>query len=185
MLVNPQSFRYLRTFIFSGPKFIRRLNWEHLSIGTFDKSLENMMELVTDPHLFHVNEEKLVFCGPEIDDGCKTTRTFFDEIEESIPYPSDWVTRKISDYSYWDFENKETSDYSFGVANSEIISLTIDFPGYVYFFLEFWRTIVLPIKSSRSRSSSKFQNLDPKSPRSSSGSRKNLIPMSTLLLIYT
>ena len=51
---------------------MRRLNWEHLTT-TFNKNWHLMVRMVTDPHLFFVDEEKLIFCGPEIDDGCKTT----------------------------------------------------------------------------------------------------------------
>ena len=60
-------------FIFLGPKLIRRLIWEHLTITPFVKTWWAMVQMVTDPHLFLVDAEKLIFCGPEIDDGCKTT----------------------------------------------------------------------------------------------------------------
>ena len=60
-------------------------------------------------------------------------KTFFDKIEELIPYPTDWVTRK--EFDYFDLRTKKTSDYSFGVANGEMISLTIDFPGEIFFSL--------------------------------------------------
>ena len=36
----------------------------------------SMVELLYgrfDPNIFLVDEEKLIFCGPKIDDGCKTT----------------------------------------------------------------------------------------------------------------
>jgi len=63
--------------------------------------------------LFLIDEEKLIFCGPEILDGCKTTKSLFDIIDELILYPSDWERKNNTVCSF--------ADYEFGVANGEII----------------------------------------------------------------
>ena len=53
---------------FSGREFIRRLDFNHLT------SMYNKWAPADfDVNLFLVEGEKLIFCGPEIDDGCKTT----------------------------------------------------------------------------------------------------------------
>ena len=58
--------------ILSGRELIRRLDFNHitsLSVNAMDKLLYARF----DPNVFLVDEEKLIFCGPKIDDGCKTT----------------------------------------------------------------------------------------------------------------
>ena len=59
----------MTTFI--GAEFIRRLNLNHLT--TLPYKLIGEYLRLQPGKLFFVDEKKVIFCGPEINDGCKTT----------------------------------------------------------------------------------------------------------------
>ena len=67
--------------------------------------------------------------------------TFFDQIDTVIPYPAYWKEKLAGEVKNCtpqeergSFVKSELEDYSFGVANGEIVSFTIDFQGFVYFY---------------------------------------------------
>ena len=56
---------------FSENEFIRTLNLDHLTM--YRRFISDILRERADGTLFLIDEEKLIFCGPDIDDGCKTT----------------------------------------------------------------------------------------------------------------
>ena len=58
----------------SGRKFTRRLDVSYLTTMKIEAGiLAEVFDQKMDKNLILVDEEKLIFCGPRIDDGCKTT----------------------------------------------------------------------------------------------------------------
>ena len=80
----------------------------------------NILQLMMLKNMFYFN----VFCFRDFRNSEKSLRkTFFDHIDEFIPYPGYFEGSLLNE------------DYSFGIANGEIIIFTFDHQGFVFQFI--------------------------------------------------